>query len=128
MTIMDDTLNLEVIKVTTAPSDIPDDNTIANQDQYDQEREKIELHRLMSELNHLQGAFNLSKWFAIGIYILVLLSLLSLFWIIKWQGSLPVILRLNDKVLITLLSTTTVNILGLLYLVIRYIFHHRLKL
>jgi|SRR5690606_24381439 len=119
---------LNEIRLSTPPSDVPDTLTLAGQELFEHEKQKLELDRLKTELNNLRGAFTLSTWFAIAIFALVFISLLAVFGIIIWQGNICPENRLSDKVLMTLLSTTTVNILGLLYLVIKYVFHHRLKI
>lgn len=106
----------------------PDTLTEGAQRRLGEEKEKIETEYLKTNLANLKEAFSLSNRLSKGIFTLVVVWVIALFVFLIYQTNLPPALRLHDSVLITLLSTTTVNILGLLLLVIKYVFNHRLKM
>lgn len=94
----------------------------------DEEKNKIEIQRLQIELDQLNHAYKLSSYLTHGIFSFVVLWMIAVFVFLCYQVHLPKEIRLDDVVIITLLSTTTINILALLFLVIKYVFNHRLKM
>lgn len=48
--------------------------------------------------------------------------------ILCWQGHIGPEKRLSESILIALLTTATINVLSLLFIVIKHIFNHRLKM
>ncbi|NNM58982.1 MAG: hypothetical protein HKM04_04140 [Legionellales bacterium] len=72
--------------------------------------------------------YKLSNGLATRIFWLVVVWVIAIFGFLIYQSCLLPDLRLHDSVLIALLSTTTVNILALLLLVIKYVFNHRLRM
>jgi hypothetical protein len=124
----EDDFETSAITIAQSTPDRPDTLTRESQKQLENEKLQLEVIGIKSGQQHLNEAVKLSRWFAIGIFTLVFMSLVIVFSIIIWQGIFPPERRLNDKVIITLLSTTTIDIIGLLYLVIKYVFHHRLKI
>lgn len=118
----DDILSkISQIKVSEVPSKIPDDFTARS-------LREIALERERTDLENIKDSFALSGKMATRIFWLVFFYLAVVFCIVIWQGIVCPEYRLSDKVLIALLTTTTVNIIGLLFLVIKYVFHHRLKI
>ncbi|MBY0545081.1 MAG: hypothetical protein K2Q14_05985 [Gammaproteobacteria bacterium] len=103
------------------PPSEPDILTLAARQALGEEKEKV-------EIDNIKAAFKLSNELATRIFWLVVVWVIAIFVFLFYQSLLSPDWRLNDSVLIALLSTTTVNILALLLLVIKYVFNHRLKL
>lgn len=112
---------LDAIKLEEIPADLPDLLTSGAE-------QGLANEKLKTENDLLKSAFKQSTWFAISTFILVVVYMIFIVGIIIWQGCISPELRISDKVFITILSTTTVNVLGLFYLIIKYVFHHRLKM
>jgi len=113
------------IQLEEIPSNEPDAKYALGLQTFEEARKEIEIQELRTKLANLKSSFRLSTCFAIGIFVLVLIWLGIVLGIIVWQGKAK---PLSDAVLIALLSTTTANMISLLYLVIRYVFNHRLKI
>jgi len=89
---------------------------------FDQDKQKWELARLRAELTSLEQDTKLRKafawagyWMNIG-WLVAILSLLFLSGFHCWRFSLP------DSVLLALIGTTTTNVIGVLLIVMRYLF------
>lgn len=115
----------QVIQAEEIPSNEPDAKYALGMQTFEEARKEIEIQELKTKLANLKSAFKLSTRFAILIFILVFAWLGIVLGIVIWQGKIK---ALDDSVLIALLSTTTANMISLLYLVIRYVFNHRLKI
>lgn len=84
-------------------------------------KSELERERYRQETQRQQREHDLRIGFAGYIYWLVAVWLVVVVCILIWQGVTPQT-RLSDSVLITLLTTTTINVLGLLLTVARYLF------
>jgi len=115
----------QVIQAEEIPSNEPDAKYALGLQTFEEARKEIEIQELRTKLANLKSAFKLSTRFAILIFILVFAWLGIVLGIVIWQGAHQ---PLSNSVLIALLSTTTANMISLLYLVIRYVFNHRLKI
>ena len=115
----------QIIQSEEIPSNEPDAKYALGMQTFEEARKEIEIQELKTKLANLKSAFKLSTRFAILIFILVFAWLGIVLGIIIWQGEIK---ALDDSVLIALLTTTTANMISLLYLVIRYVFNHRLKI
>jgi|GEM_PF-2174276 len=121
-------LSVNNVKLTNTPSPDPDNLTIAGTQYLDEERAKIEVSRLQTELDNLKKSFNMSSNFAIAIFGFVFIWMTAVFCFLCYQSTLCPFLRLDKTILVTLLSTTTINVIGLLYIVIKFVFNHRLSI
>ncbi len=115
----------QFIQAEEIPSNEPDTKYALGMQTFEEARKEIEIQELRTKLANLKSAFKLSTRFAILIFILVFAWLGIVLGVVVWQGHIK---PLSDGVLIALLSTTTANMISLLYLVIRYVFNHRLKI
>jgi hypothetical protein len=86
----------------------------------DLERERLEIERLRTELNSLKNDITARQIYAGLTYLLVILWLGLIIWIIIATGSGWY--RLSDTVLVALITTTTLNVLGLFLVVTQYLF------
>lgn len=120
--------NLSAIALKKHSVDVSDNLPLDEEEPFTKSKHDIELQSLQVEVDHRKAAFTLSNAYAVRIFWLVFGWLAVVLGIIIWQGMLPEAIRLSDKVLITLLSTTTINMIGLLVIVVKYVFNHRLKI
>ena len=81
------------------------------------------LQKKLQEIGNSQKLFDYIKCFTTS-WVVCLWLLLLLVVIAKWACNKTV---LDSSVLITLLSTTTANILGLMFVITRYYFSHNNK-
>lgn len=106
----------------TGPLPTPDDRARAEQRVYT----LPELRRLRYEQETRRRALELKLRLgtAVAVYLLVIGWLIAVILILVWQGwpNKTAENRLSDSVLITLLATTSINIIGLLAAVVRYLF------
>lgn len=86
----------------------------------DLEREHLEIERLKTELNSLKDDITARKVYAGLIYLLVIMWLGFILWIVVATGSGWY--KLSDTVLVALITTTTLNVLGLFLVVTQYLF------
>lgn len=112
------------------------DSTDVSNDEYG----SIELAKKREELRQIQienearAGENLSdsqdrdqrKDFAERIFSFVALYMFAVFFILTLSGG-PFNFRLSDNVLITLLGTTTANVIGILIIVVTYLFSRKKK-
>jgi antibiotic biosynthesis monooxygenase (ABM) superfamily enzyme len=85
-----------------------------------QEKEKIKNEKSRVKLDGLKEYFEARKEFAQHIFTLVCLWLFFILIIVIASGKGNLIL--SDAVLITLITTTTVNVCGFLYVVAKFLF------
>ena len=111
---------LPLIKVGQFPSDEPDDITRAS-------LEDLQSQHLEVQIDNLKESIALSNFLAKAVFGLVVAIVLLVFVIVIWQGARLPELRFSDAVLIALITSGPVNVIGVLYLVIKYVFHFRLK-
>jgi hypothetical protein len=112
---------LELLNKIQAPATIsnsPDPNTQAEEDDLDREAKRL-------ENEHARQHLELRKTFSSRIYILmcVYLGFVALIVLACAGNKCP--LKLSDKVLITLLTTTTASVLGLFTIVTRNLFPNK---
>lgn len=120
---------LEKIQLVDPPKqDAPDGITNAAMDDLNYQRVQIELENQRKSITRIEKSFALSENMTKKIYWLVTGFLVAVFALLIYQSAISPERRLSDWVLMTVLGTTTVNIISLLYLVIKYVFHHRLKI
>ncbi|MCX8491820.1 MAG: hypothetical protein ORN54_12200 [Cyclobacteriaceae bacterium] len=88
------------------------------------ELQNNELRRLGEELKDLKQDRDERKSYAFKLYWLVLVWLLMILLIILFQGLQfsPLLFKLSDAVLITLITTTTANVAAFFLVVVRYLF------
>jgi hypothetical protein len=86
----------------------------------DLERERLEIERLRTDLNSLKNDITARKVYVGLTYFLVIVWLGLIIWIIIATGSGWY--KLSDTVLVALITTTTLNVLGLFLVVTQYLF------
>ncbi len=94
------------------------------------ELQNNELRKLNEELKDLKQDRDERKSYASKLYWLVLIWLVVILLIIIFQGlrslpRTPFYFKLSDKVLITLITTTTANVAAFFLVVVRYLFRPR---
>ena len=105
----------------------PGEAAKAEEQDYKQARRRLELTSLTQDLDE-------RKKYAKLIFVLACAWLAAVLWIIVLQGfggvpgSVDKPFRLTDSVLLALMGTTTVNVLGTLYIVANYLFPKKLTL
>lgn len=80
--------------------------------------------KLAEEIESLKQDREQRKHFAIHIFYSVRAYMLLIFIVLFVQGFNIFNFSLSDTVLVTLLGTTTVNVIGIFAFVARYLFHH----
>jgi hypothetical protein len=126
---MTTTLNVSAIDLKARTATSLSDHLASVEDKiFTKSKRDVELQNLQIEIDQRKAAFTLSHVYAVRIFWLVFSWLAVVLGIIIWQGIVPSSVRLSNTVLITLLSTTTINMIGLLIIVIKYVFNHRLKI
>lgn len=81
-------------------------------------QEKLKTSKLSEELNIIKDDRSIRKIYVFGIFIFVSLYMLLVLAIICF-------IKINDNVLIALLGSSSINIIGLLAAVVRYLFPRR---
>ena len=94
------------------------------------ELQNNELRKLNEELKDLKQDRDERKSYASKLYWLVLVWLVVILLIIIFQGlqslpGAPFYFKLSDKVLITLITTTTANVAAFFLVVVRYLFRQK---
>ena len=120
-------LNLNLISVKEIPSKSPDNITLDAIENLEHEKLKAEIAIIQEEKNNIHRNYKSSNNLTVVIVVLVISILITTFGILIWQGILPSNERLNDSVLITMLTATPVEVISALILIAKYIFHHRIK-
>jgi hypothetical protein len=111
---------------TPTPSDTPDEFTelesedLLKQEEIDQKR--VETSSKKHDLVQKKAEHDQRIGYAKKIYNIICIWLLAIFLIIVASGIEAVPFTLSEKVLITLLTTTTVTVLGLFITVLKYLF------
>lgn len=89
-------------------------------------REILELQNFQQDIEarseYANKLYRLIRWWLIGIGVLILLQGLTVDVPSRFKDYLPISFSLSDKVLIAILTGTTVNILGLFLVVARYFY------
>jgi hypothetical protein len=116
--------NIKDISVNTEP---PENRDVLTKAAFEEVKNRVTLSRSQTKLDNLIHSFRMSNYLSIGIFIFVIVWMIAVFCFLIYQSRLLPPLRLTPAILISLLTTTTVNILSFLYLVIKYVFHHRLR-
>lgn len=120
-------LNLDNVRVF-APRDItntPGEDTSLETQTLKKEQLRVELEKLRAELDSFTQDIRQRRSFAPKLYVLTCCWLASVLVILLTQGVSEGGLHffhLNDGVLVALLGTTTVNVVGLFYVVAKYLF------
>lgn len=105
-------LDLSLLNDTAAVSTKPDKPTKAELE----DEEKGIRNALLRQLLVYRGAY------AFGIFILVVLWLIGIFFLIVWEGFSWRHFHLDDSVLLAAIGSTTANIIGLLLIIVKFIF------
>lgn len=110
-------LDLESISALENVSEIPDSQTAL-------ESKTLESEELKARIAKLNQDIKLRKKYSGKLYWLISIWLIAIFALLLLQGFLGKtdIFMLSDKVLITIISGTTINVLGLFAIVANYIF------
>ena len=117
-------VNLDVIKVPV-PSVLSDENAIKEEQDYNRRSREAQLDRFVKETRqreeYAKKAFILSVVWLSLVFVIVLLQgfRLELF-----VGIISVAFKLSDAVLVTLIGSTTANVLGLSVIVYKFIFRY----
>ena len=90
---------------------------------YSRESEKIAIEKLREELEGAKQDRIQRKEFAEKIFIAVMLYLFLTLVILIACGNYN--LFLSDTVLVALLTTASANVIGILLVVVKYLFHHK---
>jgi hypothetical protein len=98
----------------TAPSTVP-----AKPDKYTKD-ELSEEHNIRNLL--LRQLLGHRRWYALGIFLLVILWLVGIFLLLVWQGFTWRGFHLSDSVLLAAIGSTTANIIGVLLIIVKFIF------
>lgn len=120
-------LSLENVRVL-APRAItsqPVGDTALETETLRQEQLRVELEKLRAELESFTQDVRQRRTFAPKLYVLTCVWLAAVIVVILMQGfseGWHHFFRLSDPVLIALLGTTTVNVVGLFYVVAKYLF------
>lgn len=120
-------LNLESVRVLSprAITNTPGQDTSLETDTLEKDQLRIEIERLRVELDSLKQDIRQRKAFAPKLYVLTCVWLSLVLAILLLQGFSEGryhFFRLSEGVLIALLGTTTVNVVGLFYVVAKYLF------
>ncbi len=120
-------LNIEDVSVFSprAITNTPDADTSLNAQTLEREQERVEIAKLRAELDGLKQDILQRRTFAPKLYVLTCVWLVLVLGIVVLQGFSEGrfhFFRLSDGVLIALLGTTTINVVGLFYVVAKYLF------
>lgn len=107
---------LDDIKPTGPPSSEPDPKTKQEQEAYETERRRAELDSYKQDTDE-------RKAFAKKIFTLICVWLAGVFLLLLGQGFL--LIKLSDNVLITAITGTTLNVIGIFLVVTNYLFPKR---
>ena len=108
-------------RLPPAETAILDPNT-KKEVQADKKEQKLHNQRKHLENNSLRDDVRLKKHYGYAILIGIFVWLLLVLVTVCLTGLQK--LYLSDSVLVTLLSTTTVNLIGVLWVVVKYLFPH----
>lgn len=126
-----ETLQSELFKANipdSHPSPIPDDKTQKEQNDYSTEFLREKLKALRNETKQKKKEHKQRVKYAKTLFWLISLWLTAVLIIVICSGidwHLLSHFKLSDNVLITLLTTTTVTVLGLFITVLKYLFNHK---
>ncbi len=120
-------LNLASVRVLSprAITHTPGEDTSLETETLEREQLRIELEKLRVELDSVRQDIRQRKAFAPKLYVLTCIWLILVIGIVLLQGFSEGhyhLFRLSEGVLIALLGTTTVNVVGLFYVVAKYLF------
>lgn len=120
-------LSLENVRVLSprAITNTPGEDTSLETETLKQEQLRVELEKLRAELESFNQDIRQRRTFAPKLYLLTCCWLAAVLGVLFTQGFSDGRLHffhLNDNVLIALLGTTTVNVVGLFYVVAKYLF------
>lgn len=122
-------MSLDINKIHDVnPPDEPDELTRKGIQDFDLARLKNEIEQRETDHEHKKQSFAFSKSLAKWIFGFVIVWMIAVMVFLIWQSSLLPQARLSNPVLVTMLSTTTVNVISLLYLISKYLFHYHLKI
>jgi hypothetical protein len=96
--------------------------TLITQDAVRNEKEFYDNKLIEQQIADLESARKQREKYAGRVFFLVGAWILALFIILLAQGACPVWRPFSDKVLITLISSMTINLIGTLVIVLKYIF------
>ncbi|MCI0638684.1 MAG: hypothetical protein L0Y70_06390 [Gemmataceae bacterium] len=85
-------------------------------------RETLIRNRYEQETKRMKSEHTFRIRAGITIFVIVCVWLVIVVGIMIWQGAIEKDARMPDAVLVALLATTTVNVIGMLLVVIRYLF------
>ncbi len=110
-------LGLDSISAPENVSEIPDSRT-------ELESKTLESEELKARIAKLNQDIELRKKYSGKLYWLISIWLIAMFALLLLQGFLGIngYFNLSDKVLITIIGGTTINVLGLFAIVANYIF------
>lgn len=114
--------SLRDIRAIRIPADTPDDKALLLKESYDKAFRKAELKKKELELESAGVNIVQRVKYAKHIFKLTVIWLLLVVVLLGFQGLHAFSFCLSDGVLIALISSTTVNVIGLLVIVIRYLF------
>ncbi|ADW67186.1 hypothetical protein [Granulicella tundricola] len=86
------------------------------------EQDFLDLQKMKEQIKDMQSARSQRERYARWVFALVASWILALFIILIAQGACPAWRPFSDKVLITLVTSMTINLIGTLVIVLKYIF------
>lgn len=104
-----------------------DEKVIVEKQSYEISKQKIELATSTAELKSISQNIELRRKFAWAGYGMNIFWLIAILVIISFAGFRFYRFSLPDSVLLALVGTTTANVLGVLCIVMRYLFHTEIK-
>lgn len=111
----------KIVPPKNPPKDTPDDITKGESEKYDLAKRKTELDGIIQDQEqrkeYADKIFLLIVWWLIAIFLILVCQGLG-----AWTG-----FKLSDKVLVTLIGGTTINVLGIFAIVANYIFYRKNK-
>ncbi len=123
----DPDLNLKNVRVLSprGMTNTPGEDTSLETQTLEREQLRVDIEKLRAELDSFKQDIGQRRTFAPKLYVLTCWWLGCVIVIVLTQGFSEGryhFFRLNDGVLIALLGTTTVNVVGLFYVVAKYLF------
>lgn len=120
-------LNLESVRVLSprAITNTPGEDTSLEMDTLERDQLRVDIEKLRAELDSFKQDIRQRRTFAPKLYTLTCVWLVLVIAIVLLQGFSEGrfhVFRLAEGVLIALLGTTTVNVVGLFYVVAKYLF------
>lgn len=103
------------------PSEVSAAQEFKDWDDYDRLNKKLRNERYQEDTKHRK---NLTIWAAVvvSVWLMAVLSILFILAFHEKEGIAP---RLSDTVMVALLSTTTLNVLGMMVIVLRGLFDNK---